>query len=35
MASLVEAAISTGNSLLSIIRDSVDDVVLMRKLQDV
>lgn len=33
MALLVEAAISTGNSLVSIIIDSVDDVVLMRKLQ--
>lgn len=35
MALLVAAAISTSNSLLSIIIDSVDDVVLMRKLQDV
>lgn len=35
MAPLVEAAISARNSLLTIIIDSVDDVALMRKLQDV
>lgn len=34
MVLFVDVAISTGNSLLSIIID-VDDVVLMRKLQDV
>lgn len=35
MALLVEVAISACNSLLTIIIDSVDDVALMRKLQDV
>lgn len=35
MSLLVEEAISARNSILTIIIDSVDDVALMRKLQDV